>query len=120
MGFIPIILTLSAAIILFFMAVNNSLKLKKSQIQEIQSEMIKGFSKFDSDFNISSGTDWDKVTEKYLELKKKHESGELTDFDKVFKKPFQQAKILKSQYNTLISKKPYSFVANMMGHKPLV
>jgi hypothetical protein len=65
-------------------------------------------------------TDWNKVTEKYLELKKKNESDVLTDFDKVLKKPFQQAKILKSQYNSLISEKPYSFVANMMGHKPLI
>jgi hypothetical protein len=120
MGFIPIILTLSAAIILFIMAVNNSLKIKKTQIQGIQSEMIKGFSEFDSDLNISSLTNWDKVKEKYMELKKKHESGELSGFDETLKKPFQQAKILKSQYNGLISKKPYSFVAKLMGHRPLL
>jgi len=120
MGFIPIILTLSAAIILFFMAVNNYLKFKKTQIQGLHSEMIKSFSDFDSDLNISSLTDWDKVSEKYMELKKKQESDALSDFDEKLKKPFQQAKILKSQYNSLISKKPYSFVANMMGHKPLL
>jgi hypothetical protein len=120
MGFIPIILTLSAAIILFFMAVHNYLNLKKSQIQGLQSEMIKGFSGFDSDLKVSSVTDWDWVAKKYLELKKKHALDPNADFDKTLKKPFQQAKILKSQYNKLISKKPYSFVAQVMGHKTML
>ena len=120
MGFIPIILTVSAAIILFFMAVHNYLNLKKSQIQGLQSEMINGFSGFDPDFKISPVSDWDWVTKKYMELKKKHESDPKSGFDETLKKPFQQAKVLKAQYNKLISKKPYSFVALVMGHKPMV
>jgi hypothetical protein len=120
MGFIPIILTLSGAITLFFIAVHNSLKSKKTQILGLQADMIKAFSQLDLDSKISAIGDWNSITKKYLELKKKQESDPIPDFDETFTKPFHQAKILKSQYNSLISKKPYSFVALLMGHKTMV
>ena len=119
MGFIPIILTLSGAITLFFIAVHNSLKSKKTQIIGLQADMIKAFSQLDLENKISTIGDWNSITKKYLELKKKQESDPIPGFDETFTKLFHQAKILKSQYNNLIGKKPYSFVAQLMGHKSL-
>jgi hypothetical protein len=119
MGFIPIILTLSGAITLFFIAVHNSLKSKKTQILGLQAELIKAFTQLDSDSKISAIVDWNSITKKYLELKKKQESDPISGFDETFTKPLHQAKILKSQYNKIISKKPYSYVALLMGHKSL-
>ncbi|MFD2203237.1 hypothetical protein [Shivajiella indica] len=100
------------------MAVNNSLNLKKNQIQVLKAEMIKGFSKFDSDLSNSKPKDWDWVATKYQELKKEYESDSKAIFEETLKKPYQQIKILKAQYNNLINKKPYSFVAKLMGHEP--
>lgn len=119
MGFIPIILTLSGAITLFFIAVHNSLKSKKTQIIGLQADMIKAFNQLDADSKISAVADWNSITKKYLELKKNQESDPISGFDEAFTRPLHQAKILKSQYNKLVSKKPYSFVALLMGHKSL-
>ena len=40
-------------------------------------------------------------------------------FDKEVKLPYQSLKLTKAQYNKLVGKKPYSFVASLMGHKTI-
>lgn len=118
MGFIPVVLTLSAAIILFFMAVNNSLKSKKIQIQEFQFQMLEGLKAFDLSFLPNQEIIPANISEIYQKVKKNLQEDQFVAFDKKVRKPYQQVKLLKSQYNQLISKKPYSYVAKLMGHQP--
>jgi hypothetical protein len=110
---------MSAAIILFIMAVHNSLKSKKSQIQELQSlmiEEIKALTGVNADENVA---DSEKLSKKFQQAKSAIKEPQKEEFDKKVRKPYQQIKLIKSQYNQLISKKPYSFVAKMMGHQPV-
>lgn len=118
MGFIPVILTMSAAIILFIMAVNNSLKSKKIQIREFQFQMLEGLKAFDLTFMPNKEIMPDNLSKIYQKVKKSLKEDQLVAFDKKVRKPYQQVKLLKSQYNQLISKKPYSFVAKLLGYQP--
>lgn len=119
MGFIPIILTVSAAIILFIMAVHNSMKSKKSQIEGLQLSMVEGIKTLTKDFSNITLEDPKKLSETFQLAKNALEENQKEDFHVKVRMPYQKIKLIKAQYNKLISKKPYSFVAKMMGHDPI-
>ncbi|WP_291782249.1 hypothetical protein, partial [Cecembia sp.] len=108
----------SAAIILFIMAVHNSLKSKKSQIQELQLLMSEGIKTL-TDISINEmPSDTQKLSEKFQLAKISITESQEEEFHQKVRKPYQQIKLIKSQYNQLIARKPYSFVAKIMGHQP--
>ncbi|WP_242617468.1 hypothetical protein [Cecembia calidifontis] len=100
------------------MAVNNSLKSKKIQIQDNQFKMMEGLRAFSQSSISNEEIKQDRISKLYQNVKKSIQEDQLDAFDKKVRKPYQQVKLLKSEYNRLISKKPYSFVAKIMGHKP--
>ena len=115
MGFIPIILTLSAAIMLFIMAVHHSIKTKKSRMDELQSQMTTGIMELVKDTQIPSGD----LSETFQLAKKNIKSGQEDEFHLRVRIPYQRIKLIRAEYNQLIAKKPYSFVAKIMNHKPI-
>ncbi|MGY6741144.1 MAG: hypothetical protein ACXIUQ_00300 [Cecembia sp.] len=119
MGFIPIILTVSAAIILFIMAVHNSMKSKKSQIEGLQLSMEEGIKTLIKDLSNFKLEDPKKLSETFQLAKNALEEDQKEDFHVKVRMPYQKIKLIKAQYNKLISRKPYSFVAKMMGHEPI-
>lgn len=122
MGFIPIILTMSAAIFLFFMAVNNAIKTKLKQIIELQAMMIAGLTKINPAITISTGITSSALAgiEKEYQRVKRDISAENKDlFEKSIKSPYANLKLIISQHNKLIERKPYSFVAQLMGHQKI-
>lgn len=118
MGFIPIILTMSAAIILFVMAVHNSLKSKKSQILELQMKMSDGIKSLTHMSTEEAMTDSQKFSKIFQDAKSSINESQEEEFHQKVRKPYQQIKLIKSQYNQLIRRKPYSYVAKIMGHQP--
>lgn len=123
MGFIPIILTMSAAIFLFFMAVNNAIKTKLKQIIELQEIMIAGMTKINPAITVSPGINSSVLTgieKEYQHVKEAISDDNRELFEYNIKSPYANLKLIISQYNKLIGKKPYSFVAKLMGHQKIL
>jgi len=107
MGFIPILLTLSGFILLFILVVNQSIKTKKEQYKTTLTSLAQSVEMEVPDQNLSIET-----LEKQLA-----NISSLNDQQIVTAKALLgKAKLLRHQYNQLITSKPYSFVAKIAGH----
>lgn len=119
MGFIPIFITLGGAVMLFMMVVNITLKTKKNQVFNLQTKVLEAMQKIGGkevmDLKLDA-TDITAMKATYLQVKNKLKDNERELFEKEIKKPFQTAKLIKSQYNELLKKKPYSIVAKTLGY----
>lgn len=119
MGFIPIFITLGGAVMLFMMVVNITLKTKKNQVFNLQAKVLEAMQKIGGkevmDLKLDA-TDITAMKATYSQVKNKLKDNERALFEKEIKKPFQTAKLIKSQYNELLKKKPYSIVAKMLGY----
>lgn len=122
MGYIPLILIIAAVVVLFIMVVHTSIQSKKKSMLQFQDFLLKGLEKFGSKTHTSPGLDDEtlKIIEaEYRKTKAAIESENLKKFEEVLKTPYQSLKLTIAQYNKLIQQKPYSFVASLMGHKPI-
>jgi hypothetical protein len=122
MGYIPLIIILAAVVTLFFLVVNNTINSKKKAIIQYQNSIIEGLSKLGNHLNATPSTDmktFGLIEVEYQKTKANLGEKNQKTFDKEVKLPYQALKLTKSQYNKLISKKPYSFVAGLMGHKTI-
>lgn len=122
MGYIPLILILAAVVVLFIMVVNTSIQSKKKSMLQFQDFILEGLEKFGRKTNTTPGLDNETVEiieSQYKKTKATIEPKDLKTFEDLTKVPYQSLKLTKAQYNKLIQKKPYSFVANLMGHKPI-
>lgn len=122
MGYIPLIIILAAVVTLFFLTVNNTINSKKKAIIQYQNSIIEGFSKLGNHFNAAPSIDmktFGQIEVEYQKTKANLGKKNQKTFDKEVKLPYQALKLTKSQYNKLIAKKPYSFVAALMGHKTI-
>lgn len=119
MGFIPIFITLGGAVMLFMMVVNITLKTKKNQVFNLQAKVLEAMQKIGGkevmDLKLDA-TDITAMKATYSQVKNKLKDNERALFEKEIKKPFQTAKLIKSQYNELLKKKPYSIVAKTLGY----
>lgn len=122
MGFIPIILTMGGAILLFFMAVNQSLLAKKHAIMHLQVVIFEGFKTLGADYSAQasiSSAAIDQIDSAFRLLKSKVDIKDNSRFETQVKIPYRDLKVTIEQYNRLVKKKPYSFVAKLMGHRPI-
>jgi hypothetical protein len=122
MGYIPLIIILAAVVTLFFMVVNNTINSKKKAIIQYQNSIIEGLSKLGNNFNATPSIDmktFGMIEVEYRKTKANLDDKNQNTFDKEVRLPYQALKLTKSQYNKLIAKKPYSFVAGLMGHKTI-
>lgn len=111
MGYIPLFLTMGGACLLFFLTVKNSL-LKKLNLQK---ELGLQLSLAVPELTLGPGdhTNPDLLIEKLknltLSLDKKEEALKL----------LRQMKVNRKQYNDLIKKAPYNWVAKLGGFKEI-
>ena len=122
MGYLPIIITLSCFIGLFFLGVNQSLIAKKNSLLQIQQAFFNDLEKFGIVHKKEVGLDaaiLKKIDEEFAKAKSENSPKGKSPFETEVRPIFQSLKITVSQYNKLIVKKPYSFVAKMMGHRHL-
>lgn len=122
MGYIPLIIILAAVVALFFMVVNNSLNSKKKAILQYQNSIFEGLSKLGN--HVDAKPKIDLSTFGLIETAYRKTKTGLSDenknmFESVVKPPFQSLKLTKAQYNKLVGKRPYSFVAALLGHKTI-
>ena len=122
MGFIPIFITLGGAVMLFMMVVNITLKTKKNQVFNLQANVLEELQKIGGkgvmDLRLDS-TDATALKAAYIQVKNNLGDNEKAIFEKEIKKPFQTAKLVKSQYNDLLKKRPYSIVAKLLGYNAI-
>lgn len=109
MGFIPIFLTLAGFIFLFFIVVSTSIKNKKN-------DFANSFDKLKASLTINEDLKANRENLTYLEnlyLQNKEVDRQ------AIKAELSQTKLYLFQYNRLLKKKPYSFVATLTGHQPI-
>lgn len=111
MGFIPLFLTVSGACLLFFLTVKNTMQRKLNMQRELLSKI--GLAHPEIGLILGEISDPDKVLES---LKKANPD------EKVSKKNLEairQLKINKYQYNRLIKKAPYNWIAKISGFQSI-
>lgn len=109
MGFIPIFLTLGGFIFLFIIVVSTSIKNKKKEFE-------KSFDSLKESLGIKNYLNADRENLSYLEGLHLHKMEAERQTSKV---ALSQTKLYLFQYNRLLKKKPYSFVATLTGHQPI-
>ncbi|EOZ96958.1 hypothetical protein A33Q_1876 [Indibacter alkaliphilus LW1] len=113
---------MSAAIFLFFMTVNHSMNTKKARIQALLKEMLVALNEMNlSDqkvVNIDS-PHLQNLKTIYIQAKTELQVDQQAKFKNNVSEPYKGIKLIVSQYNKLVKKKPYSYVAKLMGHKAI-
>ncbi|MFD2036750.1 hypothetical protein ACFSKL_18240 [Belliella marina] len=118
MGFIPIILTLSGAIMLFLMVVYQSLQSKKKQFEIRCKETWSGMAKINPEI-LEATPNFEKIQSTYKTIKSELRDDQLGLYNTEIKRPLQEAKLIRIHFNNLISKKPYSFVVRIFNIQPI-
>ncbi|MBN3519786.1 hypothetical protein JYB62_07200 [Algoriphagus lutimaris] len=111
MGFIPIFLTLGGACLLFFLTVRTTLQRKLNLQREISSKL--GINHPELDIFLGEIADPELIYKKWREV---HAD------KKIPKNTLEQIKALKVnklQYNQLIKKAPYNWVAKISGYSTI-
>jgi hypothetical protein len=124
MGFIPIFITLGAFVFLFIAIVHQNFQKKKKEFQTNLDEFIGLTTRLHRELDAPDLLPEDKNLENferhYYGLKKlpefdsRHESLTLS-----VKSKLVACKKARYQYQSLLTKKPYSMVASIMGHKAI-
>ena len=111
MGFIPLFITAGGACLLFFITVRNTLLRKLKQ----QKELYENLNLLSPELRLDSVefTDPDKVLEKW---KNQDSPKEIT---KEMANMIRELKINRYQYNRLIKKAPYNWIAKIGGFQPI-
>lgn len=111
MGFIPLFLTVGGACLLFFLTVKNAMQRKLNFQRELLSKI--GLDHPEIGLILGEIADPDAVLESLRKSEKEK---------KISKKSLElirQLKINKYQYNNLIKKAPYNWVAKISGFQPI-
>lgn len=111
MGYIPLFLTVGGACLLFFLTVKNSLQKKLNLQKELTAQLTMAF----PELGISGFENLD--TESIFENLKA--SGQKKSKVEEALKLLRQLKINRLQYNQLIKKAPYNWVAKMSGFQEI-
>ena len=111
MGFIPLFLTASAACFLFFLTVRNALQKKLNLQRELVEQLVSSH----PNLQLEKG--------KLLDPKEIQEKLKQESLDTPIPQPSVEAlrllKVNQHQYNALIKKAPYNWVAAFGGFKPI-
>lgn len=121
MGFLPIFLYIGGFLFLFIIVVANSFKSKKEQYRHDVKNLV---ALLDELYPQSGTAPLEKgnlkEVEKYLQsLKLNTDKGRSTELDHRIMPYLAQAKMHLHWYNKMVRTKPYSFVATMLGYKPI-
>jgi hypothetical protein len=121
MGFIPIIVTLGGACLLFIIVVGNYLSARRKQIEQLRVNIMDGLKQLSLPDNILSidALEISSVDKIIQEAKQNLSAENKDDFKNVVLPYYKSLQVLRMQYNQLIIKKPYSFVAKIRGFQIL-
>ncbi|KEO72371.1 hypothetical protein [Anditalea andensis] len=109
MGFIPIFLTLGGFVFLFTIVVSTSIKNKRKAF-DMSFDKLKESLSLKEDM-IASRESLVRLENEYLSKK---------EADRIPSKvALSQTKLYLFQYNRLLKKRPYSFVASLIGYHPI-
>lgn len=111
MGFIPIFLTMGGACLLFFLTVRTTMQRKLNLQRELTSKL--GLNHPELEIILGEIADPDLITEKW---KKIHSDKKIP---KKSIETLRSLKINRLQYNQLIKKAPYNWVAKISGYSPI-
>ncbi|HSF55595.1 MAG TPA: hypothetical protein VLA71_17700 [Algoriphagus sp.] len=111
MGFIPLFLTVGGACLLFFLTVKNTMQRKLNVQRELLSKL--GLDHPELGLILGEITDPDVVLESMKSL------GSEKKISKKSLEIIRQLKINKYQYNKLIKKAPYNWVAKISGFQTI-
>lgn len=110
MGFIPIFLTMGGACLLFFLTVRNTMQQKLNRHHELIQELRK------SAF-LSGLLDKAKNMTVFFQQLKSAEAKSAVDENELT--TIREVKVNRIQFNTLIKKAPYNWVAKISGFQPI-
>ncbi len=121
MGFVPIFITLGGFIFLFVLLVHQNMRQKKSSFLSAWQDLELQIQQHPNTAARKLDTgDLDAAERTYRSFQKSVPSdAERTEDAKNFNKFLIRSKRARYEYNNLIRMKPYSFVANLFGHRPL-
>ncbi len=111
MGFIPLFITAGGACLLFFLTVRNNLLRKLSRQKELSANL-----------NLSSpelGLSPDEIARPDAILEEFKNQNPSKDITKEIAEIIRELKINQYQYNNLIKKAPYNWVAKIGGFHPI-
>ncbi|MCH7402946.1 hypothetical protein ACFOUP_09515 [Belliella kenyensis] len=118
MGFIPVILTMSGAIMLFIMVVKQSITQKRNNVELLIRQVAQDWNALTNQ-ELKFPTSLDNLSLLIKKNKSQLQNDQLLKYDKTIKSNLFQAKLLRVQHNKLISTRPYSFVAKLFGYKAI-
>ncbi|MCH7408626.1 hypothetical protein MM239_04410 [Belliella sp. DSM 111904] len=118
MGFIPIILTMVGAIMLFIMVVKQSIAQKRVNIETLTQKVAHQWSIL-TNGDVKSQPSLDSLSQIIKSDKPQLQKDQLQQYESTIKDSLIQAKLMRVQHNKLISKRPYSFVAKIFGYKAI-
>jgi len=122
MGYLPIFLYLASFIFLFVLVINNSLKSKKSQYYRALGTLVEQLEVIDKKETGKQpvlNKDLGEIEKHYHALKSSADTDFLDRLNGTIKPGLARAKMQLYWYNNLVRKRPYSFVAKIMGHHPI-
>lgn len=123
MGYLPIFLYLAGFILLFMLVVTNSFKSKKAQYLRTLEELSEHLRTFDSNdigsATLQVGFSLRDLEKHYSSIKSNISGEQLALLEESIKPMLGKAKLRLYWYNRLVQKKPYSFVARIMGYSPI-
>src|SRR5690554_122401 len=123
MGFLPIFLYLAGFILLFMLVVTNSFKSKKAQYTQALEELHEHLSAFDPDgahpADLEGEFSLRDLEKRYSSLRSTISGDQLSVLEESVKPMLGKAKLRLHWYNRLVQKKPYSFVAGIMGYSAI-
>lgn len=111
MGFIPLFLTVGGACLLFFLTVKNTMQRKLN----FQRELLSKLSLDHPEIGLILG----EIADPDAVLESLKESGKEKKISKKSLEIVRQLKINKYQYNNLIKKAPYNWVAKISGFQSI-
>jgi hypothetical protein len=117
MGFIPIIVTVSGACLLFIIVVGNNFATRIKFMVQQQYLIAAGFRNLGLNVpsSLEETLDFQATEQAVREGIQTLAGSKSEEFKKAILIHFQSYKIAKVQYNLLLTKKPYSFVAKIRG-----
>jgi hypothetical protein len=111
MGFIPIFITLGGAIMLFFLTVKKTLQRKV----DLQKELVLKIKSQSIELGLAIG---DVLEPEELQKLVKSQSPKLPT-ERTALDLIREMKINRHQYNLLIKKAPYNWIATISGYRPI-
>ncbi|GMQ29837.1 hypothetical protein [Algoriphagus confluentis] len=111
MGFIPLFLTMGGALLLFFLTVKTTMQRKLN----LQTDLLDRLAEAHPDLGLEKN----QIPEPSLIMEKWKKAGSDQKISDSSLRLIRELKVNRHQYNQLIKKAPYNWVAKLSGFRPI-